>query len=487
MRVFVALQPARDKPVGKTVYAMLLPCKGDWQDISVRPSSVEGFGVFPNSGRLPWSALDVPVLIPYLGVESVVEDQQLLNLLLQVLRGEFETLNAEELFEASSQRYVQDGLCAVPLTESKSGRATKPLQPQTELLQVAMRDNKRKTGVREICGGNTSVCYLVSSDVRDLLQLSGKNAHLWELLKAHSRHHHADRHLATHIAHVWREEEGYVLINAHPAFEETLSIAGMINEPTAKSPPNMKMLVGYARLLRNEDSLLRDRGLKQPENVEQIWRECMLPPAQDVDIVPVTAKTDWERVRDPYLSEKMVVYASTRKSYDPGEELTVDYGSAYRRQYHSAHRRPAQTLYDIPKEEISPRLYNAASWPSLPGWWNPGMQPQRAAFRRLKNGIVCVDDDLHIVLKRYQALGIPLTPELVRFVREQGVANATDDSEKSSSKATSILQWKHQNTSILDHFQTGKRRRQSASPRGTDKMQLAAVLPEKVMPSNYGT
>ena len=55
-----------------------------------------------------------------------------------------------------------------------------------------------------------------------------------QLLKAHARHHHADRHLATHIAHVWREEEGYVLINAHPAFEELLSLTGIINEPPAK-------------------------------------------------------------------------------------------------------------------------------------------------------------------------------------------------------------------------------------------------------------
>lgn len=99
---------------------------------------------------------------------------------------------------------------------------------------MAYSEAGKKSGIRDVCGGDASVCYLLSKDVRELLQLTGTRAHLWELLKAHSNHHHVDRHLATHIAHVWREEEGYILINAHPAFEELLSVTGIINEPPAK-------------------------------------------------------------------------------------------------------------------------------------------------------------------------------------------------------------------------------------------------------------
>lgn len=64
MRVLVALQPAADKPGGKSVYAMLLPDSGDWGEVAVRKSLIEGFGVFPcDTEQLRWSSLDVPVLM----------------------------------------------------------------------------------------------------------------------------------------------------------------------------------------------------------------------------------------------------------------------------------------------------------------------------------------------------------------------------------------------------------------------------------------
>lgn len=273
MRVFVTLQPARDKPAGKTVYALLLPENGEWGEVVVKPSPLQGFGVFPrDSSLLKWSDLREPVLMcahcphgpresraspapwerhayldpqfspivhalrrPYLGVECVTQDSHMLKLLLQVLRGEFELLTVDELLAVAPRAYVQDGLCAVVRDESSPRHASLPvLSAKTELLQVAHSDTNCKSGVRDVCGGGASVCYLLCEDVRELLHLTGSRAHLWELLKAHSRHHHSDRHLATHVAHIWREEEGYVLINAHPAFEEVLSLTGLINEPLAK-------------------------------------------------------------------------------------------------------------------------------------------------------------------------------------------------------------------------------------------------------------
>ena len=52
--------------------------------------------------------------------------------------------------------------------------------------------------------GESSVCYLLSREVQEALNLVGKHEHLWRLLLAHQRDHHADRHLATHVAHVMR-------------------------------------------------------------------------------------------------------------------------------------------------------------------------------------------------------------------------------------------------------------------------------------------
>ena len=121
---------------------------------------------------------------PYLGVEYVTHDQHLLKLLLQVLRGEFELLSVKELCQASSQSYVQDGLCAVVRDASATGAAAKPLlAADTELLQVAHSDSQSqcKAGVRQVCGGDASVCYLLCSDVRELLQLTGARSHLWEV------------------------------------------------------------------------------------------------------------------------------------------------------------------------------------------------------------------------------------------------------------------------------------------------------------------
>eukprot|EP00966_Prymnesium_polylepis_P104973 2431727-Prymnesium_polylepis.1 len=227
MRVYVTLQPARDKPAGKTVYSLLLPDDGAWGEVAVAPSPLEGFGVLPrDTPLLQWSNLETPVLMcavacrwctpsrtppgapsgltalppplgrglrarrPYLGVECVTHDQHLLRLLLQVLRGEFELTTAEEVCRVTSRSYVQDGICAVVHDPSAASHTHKlVLAPQTELLQVAHSASSTpcKSGVRQVCsGGDASVCYLIGPDIRELLQLTGARSHLWELLKAHS-------------------------------------------------------------------------------------------------------------------------------------------------------------------------------------------------------------------------------------------------------------------------------------------------------------
>ena len=64
MRVYVTLQPAQNKPAGKTVYALLLPDGGNWGEVVVKPSALEGFGVYPQrSDLVDWADLKVPVLL----------------------------------------------------------------------------------------------------------------------------------------------------------------------------------------------------------------------------------------------------------------------------------------------------------------------------------------------------------------------------------------------------------------------------------------
>jgi hypothetical protein len=92
---YVTVHPTLDRAdAGTRIYALVLPCASsdEWEDVLVRNSNVSGagFGVFPSTaGGLNWSDLRHPVLLPYLGMESVVTDHHSLKLLVCVLRGEF--------------------------------------------------------------------------------------------------------------------------------------------------------------------------------------------------------------------------------------------------------------------------------------------------------------------------------------------------------------------------------------------------------------
>lgn len=108
MLVYVVLQ--RDAAVAPngTVHALLLPsADGEWEELSVGPSQFAGagFGVFPRStARLDWGALETPVLMPYLGLETVVQDAHLLKLLLRVLQGNFVPLTVSARFARRQHR-----------------------------------------------------------------------------------------------------------------------------------------------------------------------------------------------------------------------------------------------------------------------------------------------------------------------------------------------------------------------------------------------
>ena len=129
---YVTLQPSISQPPGKTVYALLLALDGKWDEVSVSKASVcDGYGVFPRGKAAGWDQLPVPVLMPYLGVETVAQDHTSLRLLLAVLRGEFERLTLAELAKGSGRRYVRDGLCAVALDELEARRG-RPVYTKVE-------------------------------------------------------------------------------------------------------------------------------------------------------------------------------------------------------------------------------------------------------------------------------------------------------------------------------------------------------------------
>ena len=391
VRLYPSLAP--NASPSSRLYAMLLPSADDatdWNEVDVQQSALGGFGLYPRQqSALDWSNVgEIPVLLPYLGMETVTKDQHSQKTLLEVLKGNFEQVTIEEVQRhqgTQQQAYIADGLFAVPRSAAGKGnpfaKAAPALPPSTRLLQVSMSADTTS-------GARPCACYLLAEEACAALNLTGERAHLFELLCAHARHEHADRHLATHVAMVHRKEEGYVLINAHPALADPLGITSLVNEPAGGDSPLMKMVQGYARLCTNDDELMRQRGLKQSAAAIRAWREHILPP---VGVSP--SELDLTR-----CSERMVMYASTRRAYACKQELTVDYGTAYSRDYASAGHRASYTrTYTIPKDVIS-TAHHPPDWPNLPGWFNPDRQPaSRPAFARGADGAVRVCRDLPCV------------------------------------------------------------------------------------------
>jgi len=81
----------------------------------------------------------------------------------------------------------------------------------------------------------------------------------------------------------------------------------------------------HAYLLENNDPLMLQHNLKQPSGVAEAWHTHVIQHAG-------SQQADWR------LSERMVMYVTkcrTARTYSPMNELTVDYGKSYRRDYRS--------------------------------------------------------------------------------------------------------------------------------------------------------
>jgi hypothetical protein len=197
---------------------------------------------------------ETPILLPYFGAETVVNDALSLRLFMAVLKGHFVRVTVGQVVAASrvgltqvrgtalllavccAERLLHAHAAHVQLLTSNgwqlfafAGRQARghfavPISSEHEqalplekmLLQVAASQS----------GSASAVHYLLAEETRTLLNLVGPQAHLFDLLCVHANDGHVDRHFATHVGTLKRKGEGHVLINAHPAFRDPLSITG---------------------------------------------------------------------------------------------------------------------------------------------------------------------------------------------------------------------------------------------------------------------
>jgi hypothetical protein len=429
----------------RTVYQLIIPRRDHatstwrWDELDVRPSGVHGLGVYPRAcDALDWSNLRMPVLLPYLGLESVVEDLHLHKCLLAILHGEFVSLTVREVRARHGGTYARNGICAVRI----GAAAAAPAQ-RRPAHREALGDDERLLQVLDSSTSSGGAVYLLEADARQLLHLHeraptpptptktpaaaanggcgvpvGGHGHLFELLAAHERLHHADRHLATHVATIKRDE-GWVIVNAHPAIGDGLNCVGIINEPVAKAKPTLKLVHRSVELLDDDCAELRRLGLRQPPGAAECWRAAILPHDPRA---PAADARAWR------LAERMVVYCAARRAYPLEQELTVDYGRSYRREYASGEHKPharfaaARTAAAAAGQSAAAAALRAHAaggeafaagardeWPtSLRGWWNPLKQPLgRPAFRLARGGRVALLDDLPHLVAAQRALSAP--------------------------------------------------------------------------------
>ena len=123
------------------IHALLLPDADDaskWMELSVRPSKIHGLGVFPaHTTALDWcDTQSIPVLLPCIGLESVVSDAHSLKCCIAVLKGDFEEIRLQNVLElGGAQQWVADGIFAIP-NHASQRKASVALPPETRLLQV---------------------------------------------------------------------------------------------------------------------------------------------------------------------------------------------------------------------------------------------------------------------------------------------------------------------------------------------------------------
>ena len=210
-----------------------------WDEVAVTTSAIDGHGLAAvHSGSLDWDALASPVFIPLIGRETEVRTAMEAEMCARVLKGDFATLCFAQLAKGQTdgdQPWVTDGLWVERCDREESqacaeGERWVPAAHEM-VLQLGARDDAH--------------VYLLASGATELLHIP---PHVFTVLCAHQRHHHAERHFASHVAGFRRTHASHMLINAHPAFGEAAYAAGCINEPMDGTRPSMEMRAAKLRV-----------------------------------------------------------------------------------------------------------------------------------------------------------------------------------------------------------------------------------------------
>lgn len=196
-----------------------------WDEVAVRRSRIEGYGLFTmSSAQLDWAALETEqrVALPFLGRETEVSCNEMSVIAAKVLRGDFVALPASELCPPpSGWAWATEGLFVEVADEASGLQAARRLPDCEEVLQVEMQ--------RVVTPGEEASCvYLLAKAAAELLHVP---EHLFALLKTHRRAHHTDRHFASHVVSYRRCHGAHMLINAHPCFANAAYALGTVNEP----------------------------------------------------------------------------------------------------------------------------------------------------------------------------------------------------------------------------------------------------------------
>ena len=194
------------------------------------------------------------------------------------------------------------------------------------MLQVPLGDGDDG----DVDVGERGVVYAVASEVREALHLP---PHALALLGAHCKHHHVDRHFDTHVMAYAVGGGRHVLVNSHPVFADAAHIVGTVNESPPDAAPTLESRVGTVVLAAGADAPTR-----------AAWAAW-------------SAASGGGRPRS--------FFATTRKAYADGAELTASYGAGYQRHYdayaarHSAGRRASRPTASPRRRRAAPAGPNA--------------------------------------------------------------------------------------------------------------------------------
>ncbi|EOD33722.1 hypothetical protein EMIHUDRAFT_122849, partial [Emiliania huxleyi CCMP1516] len=318
----------------------------DWDEVSVARSAVDpdGFGlVVREGGAVDWSRLDRPVLLPFVGRATEVEDSLSARALNCILHGAFDVVPFSALPCGSGCRFVLNGIFLESVAAGESCHLkTAALPPETQVVQVPLCDRTEGGGgVVSIERKDRAVVYLLQAHAAVLLHIP---PHIFAVLQCHTDHHHADRSFATHVLEYRRHAASVMIVNAHPVYGCAAYAAGAINEPTPHAPPTFEVRQLALTLAPEQDG-----------EALQHWRAfaAAFPDVLDSGNAPFF--------------------------------VTAQYNTHYLRTYDSWGYIGTPSAVRLPPDTFArDDALAAAPWPKCAaGWWNPFAQPLgRAVFER---------------------------------------------------------------------------------------------------------